>query len=68
LRLRLKPGVVYISIPYHIEAYIDLPPGFNMDAQKEDSQDSRQEPRSWREALPYEEEEKNQNRGEKYFS
>ena len=55
LRLRLKPGVVFISIPYHIEAYIDLPPGFNPDAQKQPTQESKKS-HGIREALPYEEE------------
>ncbi|MEO6906432.1 MAG: APC family permease [Abditibacteriaceae bacterium] len=55
LRLRLKPGVVFISIPYHIEAYIDLPPGFNMEASKEDLHESTKS-QGIREVLPYEEE------------
>jgi amino acid transporter len=55
LRLRLKPGVVFISIPYHIEAYIDLPPGFNPDAQKQSAQEPKKS-HGIREALPYEEE------------
>src|SRR5690606_4838780 len=55
LRLRLKPGVVFISIPYHIEAYIDLPPGFSFDNQEEDIHTASQNAGS-RQALPYEEE------------
>lgn len=55
LRLRLKPGVVFISIPYHIEAYIDLPPGFSFDNQEEDIHTASQKAGS-RQALPYEEE------------
>jgi amino acid transporter len=51
LRLRLKPGVVFISIPYHIEAYIDLPPGFNMDAPHTETDKIK----GCREVLPYEE-------------
>lgn len=55
LRLRLKPGVVFISIPYHIEAYVDLPPGFTTDAQKEVMPESVKS-QGIREVLPYEEE------------
>jgi hypothetical protein len=55
LRLRLKPGVVFISIQYHIEAYIDLPPGFNLDGQAEEIH-KRPVSQGVREALPYEEE------------
>lgn len=57
LRLRMKPGVVYISIPYHIEAYIDLPPGFSIETS--DSEIAEQvDPSNRRQSLPYEEEEK----------
>jgi len=55
LRLRLKPGVIYISIPYHIEAYIDLPPGFNPDRRTEERHEQSKS-QGVREALPYEEE------------
>jgi hypothetical protein len=55
LRLRLKPGVVFISIPYHIEAYVDLPPGFTTDAQKQTVPESTKS-LGIREVLPYEEE------------
>lgn len=55
LRLRLKPGVIFISIPYHIESYIDLPPGFNPDAKKQSAQEPKKS-HGIREALPYEEE------------
>jgi amino acid transporter len=29
LRFRFKPGVVVISVPYHIEAYVDLPEDYD---------------------------------------
>src|SRR5690606_2136974 len=29
LRLRLKPGVVVIGVPYHIEAYVKLPKDYD---------------------------------------
>lgn len=29
VRLHFKPGVIVISVPYHIEAFVELPPGYD---------------------------------------